>query len=91
MTLQPNLEAAFADYEGVRRTATSAIVRSNRAVLSERCMELAEERAPDGFDDVSDVFAPGELEELSAEFRRIAGFDPTVLNERPSLSVAPRS
>jgi len=91
LTLQPNLEAAFADYEGVRRTATSAIVRSNRAVLSERCMVLAEERAPDGFVDVSDVFAPGELEELSAEFRRIAGFDPTVLNERPSLSVAPRS
>jgi 2-polyprenyl-6-methoxyphenol hydroxylase-like FAD-dependent oxidoreductase len=89
LALQPTPEAAFAEYEGIRRPATAAIVLSNRKVQSEFCMELAEERAPDGFDDVNDVFAPGELEAIAADFKRLAGFDPAILNERPSLSVQP--
>jgi hypothetical protein len=87
LALQPTPDAAFAEYEGIRRPATAAIVLSNRKVQSELCMELAEERAPDGFDDVNEVFAPGELEAIAAEFKRLAGFDPAILNERPSLSV----
>ncbi len=51
-------------------------------------MELAEERAPDGFQNIADVFGPGELEALSEAFKQIAGFDPVELNARPSLSVA---
>ena len=50
-------------------------------------MELAEQRAPNGFDRVEDVFAPGELEELSTRYKRTAGFAPDILNERPSLSI----
>jgi 2-polyprenyl-6-methoxyphenol hydroxylase-like FAD-dependent oxidoreductase len=91
LALEPTPEAGFAAYEDVRRPATAAIVLSNRKVQSELCMELAEERAPDGFDDVNDVFAPGELESIATEFKRLAGFDPAILNERPSLSVEPQS
>jgi hypothetical protein len=40
---------------------------------------------------VNDVFAPGELESIATEFKRLAGFDPAILNERPSLSVEPQS
>ena len=38
-------------------------------------MDLAEERAPDGFTDVADVFAPGELEGIAARYKQVAGFD----------------
>jgi len=87
LALEPSIDAALAAYEAVRRPATEGIVMTNRSVGAERCMELAEERAPDGFDRIEDVFADGELEELAASYKRVAGFDPPTLNERPSLSV----
>ena len=90
LALEPNVESALATYESVRRPATSAVVLSNRQVGSEKCIELAEERAPGGFDRVEDVFAPGELEDLSAQHKIVSGFDPTILNARPSLSVKPK-
>jgi 2-polyprenyl-6-methoxyphenol hydroxylase-like FAD-dependent oxidoreductase len=90
LALEPSIESALATYESVRRPATAAVVLSNRQVGSEKCMELAEVRAPDGFDRVEDVFAPGELEELSAQHKLVSGFDPTILNARPSLSVKPK-
>ena len=37
-------------------------------------LDIAEQRAPDGFDSVDDVFEPGELEAIAAEYRTIAGF-----------------
>ena len=85
--MEPDVGAALAAYECLRRPATAAVVLSNRQVGAERCMELAEERAPHGFQRVEEVFAPGELERLSAEYKRTAGFDPVALNKRPSLSV----
>ena len=88
LATEPDVEAALAAYEADRRPATAAVVAANRDLMAVKCMELAEERAPDGFDRVEDVFAPGELQELSDEFKRVAGFDPAELNERPSLSVA---
>jgi 2-polyprenyl-6-methoxyphenol hydroxylase-like FAD-dependent oxidoreductase len=90
LALEPDVESALATYESIRRPATAAVVLSNRQVGSEKCMELAEERAPGGFDRVEDVFAPGELEELSAQHKLVSGFDPTILNARPSLSVKPK-
>ena len=87
LATEDDLGTALAKYEDARRPATAGVVQANRELLAVRCMELAEERAPDGFDRPEDIFAPGELEELSSEFKRIAGFDPAELNERPSLSV----
>ncbi len=37
-------------------------------------MDMAEERAPGGFGDVSEVFAAGELEEIAAQYKQVAGF-----------------
>jgi 2-polyprenyl-6-methoxyphenol hydroxylase-like FAD-dependent oxidoreductase len=90
LALEPTVESALDAYDRERRPTTNAIVLSNRRVGAERCMELAEERAPDGFQRLADVFAPGELESIAAEFKRVAGFDPAVLNSRASLSVTPR-
>jgi len=87
LALAPDVPAALDDYERERRPATAAVVLANRDVGAERCMDLAETRAPGGFDRIEDVFAPGELQELSSHYKRIAGFDPAALNERPSLGV----
>ena len=51
------------------------------------CMEIVEQRAPDGFTNVDDIVSQQELEEISRVYKRTAGFDPEMLNSRPSLSV----
>jgi len=70
-----SVESGLARYEEQRRPRTSQIVLSNRQHGPERVMDLAEKRAPNGFADVSEVFAPGELEEISAQYKQVAGFD----------------
>ncbi len=87
LALEPTVGAAVAAYDAERRPATSAVVLANRAVGPERCMEIVEKRAPDGFEDIHDILGDEELAELSNAYRRMAGFDPATLNERPSLSV----
>lgn len=69
------VESGLARYEEQRRPRTSQIVLSNRQNGPERVMDMAEKRAPNGFTDVRDVFAPGELEEISAQYKQVAGFD----------------
>ena len=91
LALEPTVEAALDAYDEGRRPSTNAVVLSNRQVGAERCMELAEQRAPDGFQRLEDIFAPGEIENLAAEFKRTAGFDPAALNTRQSLSVNSRN
>ncbi len=69
-----DVDAALEHYEAVRRPATADIVLSNRAHGPECVLDLADERAPDGFARVDDVFAPGELAEIAARYKRVAGF-----------------
>lgn len=87
LALQGSVEAAVASYDAVRRPATAAIVQANRQVGPERCMDVVEERAPDGFASLEAVISQAELLEISRSYKRTAGFDPDVLNRRPSLSV----
>ncbi len=84
---QPSIEAAVAAYDAERRPATAAVVLANRKVGPEQCMEIVEERAPDGYTNLDEVIKPQELEEISSAYKRTAGFDPETLNNRPSLSV----
>ena len=71
---EPDALAALARYEAKRRPATAEIVRSNRRHGPEIVLDLAEERAPEGFSRVEDVFAPGELERIASAYKQIAGF-----------------
>jgi len=87
LALQASVEAAVAGYDAARRPATAAIVQANRQVGPERCMDVVEERAPDGFASLDAVISQAELLEISRSYKRTAGFDPDVLNRRPSLSV----
>ena len=56
--------------------ATAAIVRANRGNGPEQCMQLAHERAPDGFARIEDVFADGELEAIAARYKVVTGLKP---------------
>ena len=87
LALETDVDAALAEYEGERRPVTAKVVLANREVGPELSMELVAERAPDGFERLDDVISHAELAEISARYRRLAGFDPDVLNHRPSLSV----
>jgi 5-methylphenazine-1-carboxylate 1-monooxygenase len=92
LALQPAIEMAIAAYDAQRRPATAAVVQSNRAAGASRCQDLVEERAPNGFGELSDVVSQQELEDIALDYKRTAGFDVDALNSRPSLSlgVAPR-
>lgn len=74
---------ALERYEQARRPATGAIVQANRGNGPEICMQIAEERAPDGFSTIESVIPRAELEEIAARYKRLAGFDPKQLGTRP--------
>lgn len=76
LTAAPDPIAALAAYEQVRLPVTAAIVRANRGNGPEQCMQLAEERAPAGFSRIEDVFAPGELEAIAAQYKALTGLKP---------------
>ena len=69
-------EAALAAYAGMRLPATAAIVHANRGNGPEQCMQLAEQRAPDGFHHIDDVFAPGELQAIADRYKVLTGLKP---------------
>ncbi|MEU6431551.1 flavin-dependent oxidoreductase [Microbispora sp. NPDC046973] len=77
----------LAAYEEMRRPAATALQLSNREMGPEIVMKLAHERAPGGFDDIEQVIPHAERAEISASYKRTAGFDPASLSERPSWSV----
>lgn len=53
-------------------------------------MELAEQRAPQGFATIHDVIAHGELADIALAYKVEAGFDPATLNQQPSWTVRGR-
>lgn len=69
-------QEGLAAYEQARLAPTAAIVMANRGNGPEQCMQLAQERAPDGFDHVEEVFAPGELEAIAARYKVLTGLRP---------------
>ena len=77
--------AALMAYEAERRPATTELVLLNRRNGPEQVMQLVEERAPDGFDDVTDVLSRQELEAIAANYKRVAGFQVEDLNAKPPI------
>lgn len=76
---------ALQDYEMERRPKTSAIVLANRGNGPEQVMQMVEERAPRGFARLDEVISEAELREVAATYKRLAGFDPAILNGEPAL------
>jgi 5-methylphenazine-1-carboxylate 1-monooxygenase len=71
-------------YERERIDAMNGMILRNRSLGPETVMQMAEERAPNGFSDIAAVLSADELQEASLSFKRAAGFDVETVNTRPS-------
>ena len=78
------IDDALAFYEHERLPRTRELQRVNRAMGPERVMQMIRERAPEGFAHIDDVIPRAELEDVAASYKRVAGFEPSVLNEQRS-------
>lgn len=67
--------AALMAYEADRRPKTAAIVLANRGNGPEQVMQLAHERAPDGFADIEAIVPLAEREAIAARYKQVAGFE----------------
>jgi 5-methylphenazine-1-carboxylate 1-monooxygenase len=81
--------AALIAYEAERRPATSDLVMLNRRNGPEQVMQLVEERAPDGFDVVTDVLSLAEMQDITTNYKRVAGFQVEGLNAKPPIVKLP--
>jgi 5-methylphenazine-1-carboxylate 1-monooxygenase len=75
-------------YDAERNPATAKIVRANRGNGPEQVMQMVEDRAPDGFENINDVLKPSELNGVATAYKKIAGFDRDALNQRDSIVAA---
>jgi 2-polyprenyl-6-methoxyphenol hydroxylase-like FAD-dependent oxidoreductase len=83
--------AALQAYEAERRPATTELVKLNRRNGPEQVMQLVEERAPDGFNVVTDVLSQQELEDIANNYKKVAGFQVEALNAKPPIVPAPET
>ena len=81
---------ALQRYDAQRRPMMNDVTLRNRRFGPETAMQLAEERAPSGFDRIEDVISWDELDEIKTSFSAAAGLDVETVNTRPSF-VAIRS
>jgi 2-polyprenyl-6-methoxyphenol hydroxylase-like FAD-dependent oxidoreductase len=80
MAAHEDVREALAAYDAERRPATAAIVMANRKGGPECVIDLIEERAPDGFADISEIATPDELRALVGDYQQMAGFTPQQVN-----------
>lgn len=78
-------EDALQAYEAERRPATGKIVLANRGDGPDKILDIVDERAPDGFEDIEEVLSRAELEERANAYKLLAGMDVETLNARPSI------
>src|SRR5260370_15971450 len=81
--------AALMAYEAERRPATTDLVMLNRRNGPEQVMQLVEERAPDRYNVVTDVLSLRALEDIAANYKRVAGFQVEGLNAKPPIVAMP--
>jgi hypothetical protein len=55
---------------------------ANRGNGPDQVMQVAEERAPNGFDNVHDIISNDELEDIGRAYKAIAGFEMEAVNRR---------
>ncbi|PZS31761.1 MAG: flavin-dependent oxidoreductase [Pseudonocardiales bacterium] len=84
-----DLNDALLIYEAERRPAMTALQETNRRMGPEVIIDLADERAPGGFDLIEQVIPVVELAEISQSYADLGAGDPHTVNTRPSFSVTP--
>jgi 2-polyprenyl-6-methoxyphenol hydroxylase-like FAD-dependent oxidoreductase len=75
---------ALVRYQDQRIAAMNDMIIRNRNLGLETVLQIAEERAPDGFGHITDVLSRDELEITAASFKKAAGFDLETVNSRQS-------
>ena len=83
---QSSVAHAIKNYDNERRTITTEIVLKNRKAGPERCIDVVEARAPNGFEQLDDVISQSELKEISMSYKKSAGFDKQILNDKKSYA-----
>lgn len=79
-----SLEYALKEYEAERLPRTAALVLRNRMNGPEQVMQIAHERAPQGYADIEKVVPLAEREAISQRYKRLAGFDRQTLQASKS-------
>ena len=82
-----SVENGLKTYESDRLPIMNRVILTNRELGPSIIMDMAAERAPNGFSNIEDVIPRCDLEEISLSFKKTAGFDPETLNARKSLTV----
>ena len=70
----------LAFYDAQRRPVMNDITLRNRQLGPEAALQVVEERAPQGFEEVTDVISIGELEQIASSYSRAAGLDVETVN-----------
>lgn len=81
---EATVEAALKSYETQRLKPMAEITLKNRELGPELAMQIAEDRAPNGFANVEEVISRDEMAAITENYKRSAGFDSASVNNRPS-------
>jgi hypothetical protein len=79
---EPDVSKALIAYQDARLPPTARICYANRANGPDHVLQLAHERAPDGFENIDDVVGAMELEEVGKAYKKLAGFDMESVNRK---------
>ncbi|MBI3186256.1 MAG: FAD-dependent monooxygenase [Gammaproteobacteria bacterium] len=77
----PRLIDALSAYEADRQVKMTKLQLANRQQGPEVVINIANERAPNGFDDPENVFKPGELQEISDRYTKTSSMEFSKVNE----------
>lgn len=77
-----DIPAALTNYQITRLPPTAKIVLANRANGPDHVMQVAEERAPDGFKNIYDIIGKEELDGIGLAYKAIAGFEIEAVNKK---------
>ena len=91
LSRQPSIEAALAAYEAARRPPMEKLLMAHRAEGADVILDMLEQRAPQGYDDLEQVLPYAEREEVALRYKKMAGFDLKRLNESPPMTPASRA
>ncbi|ROW07401.1 hypothetical protein VMCG_03810 [Cytospora schulzeri] len=79
---RPDWAAALTGYQDQRLPATAQIVRVNRATGPDSLLQMVEDRAPDGFENILDIFSKEELEEVGLRYKALTLALKDIVNEK---------
>ncbi|CAF0983321.1 unnamed protein product [Rotaria sordida] len=72
-------------YDDLRRPVANTVVLAARQYGIEELLKIVDERAPCGFQQLSDVIPSAEFEVMMSNFKKVAGLNVQQINQEPPL------